>query len=59
MKYIIKRKLFSSDFNRSQHMRELHAQGRYVGTSKIGLWNISEDKRERMAELRSKNALDK
>ena len=59
MKYIIKRKLFSSDFNRSQHMRELHAQGRYVGTSKIGLWNVSEDKRERMARLRSKNALDK
>ena len=52
-------KLFSSDFNRSEHMKQLHAQGRYVGTSKIGQWNVSEDKRVRMAELRSKNALDK
>lgn len=52
-------KLFSSDFNRSEHMKQLHAQGRYAGTSKIGQWNVSEDKRVRMAELRSKNALDK
>lgn len=52
-------KLFSSNFNRSEHMKQLHAQGRYAGTSKIGEWNVSEDKRVRMAELRSKNALDK
>lgn len=52
-------KLFSSNFNRSEHMKQLHAQGRYAGTSKIGEWNVSEDKRARMAELRSKNALDK
>ena len=57
---IIKRfKLFSSGFNRSEHMKMLHSQGRYAGTSKIGQWNVSEEKRARMAELRSKNALDK
>lgn len=54
-----KLKLFSSNFNRSEHMKQLHAQGRYAGTSRIGEWNVSEDKRARMAELRSKNALDK
>lgn len=54
-----RRKLFSSNFNRSEHMKKLHAQGRYAGTSKIGQWNVSEDKRKRMAELRAKNALDK
>lgn len=52
-------KLFSSDFNRSEHMKQLHAQGRYAGTSKIGQWNVSEEKRVRMAELKAKNALDK
>lgn len=46
-------------FDRAEHMRLLHAQGRYIGTSKIGIWNQSEDKRTRMAALRSKNALDK
>lgn len=54
-----KLKLFSSNFNRSEHMKQLHAQGRYAGTSRIGEWNVSEDKRIRMSELRSKNALDK
>lgn len=53
----IKIKRFSWD--RAEHMRQLHAQGRYAGTSKIGLWNISEEKRERMAAIRAKNALDK
>lgn len=48
-----------SDWNRSEHMKFLHSQGRYLGTSKIGIWNQSEDKRTRMAELRTKNALDK
>lgn len=46
-------------FNRSEHMKQLHAQGRYVGTSKIGQWNQSAEKRERMAGLLAKNALDK
>ena len=40
-------------------MRQLHAQGRYIGTSKIGQWNQSAEKRERMAGLLAKNALDK
>lgn len=48
-----------SSWNRSEHMKFLHAQGRYAGTSRIGLWNSSEDKRIRMANLRTKNALDK
>lgn len=46
-------------FNRSEHMKQLHAQGRYLGTSKIGLWNSSEEKKQKMALLGSKNALDK
>ena len=61
----IKRKLYSSSlssnspWNRSEHMKALHAQGRYTGTSKIGLWNSSEEKRLRMAQIMTKNALDK
>ena len=46
-------------WDRAEHMRQLHAQGRYKGTSKIGLWNISEEKRKRMEIIRAKNALDK
>lgn len=46
-------------FDRSEHMRQLHAQGRYQGTSKIGEWNQSEEKKERMQRIREKNALDK
>lgn len=53
----IRRMLYSWD--RAEHMRQLHAQGRYKGTSKIGLWNISEEKRKRMEIIRMKNALDK
>ena len=53
----LKRLLYS--WNRSEHMKLLHSQGRYRGTSKIGLWNISEDKRKRMELIRAKNALDK
>ena len=54
-------KLFSSTvpFNRSEHMKFLHQQGRYLGTSKIGLWNSSEEKRERMKSIFEHNALDK
>lgn len=40
-------------------MKELHRQGRYKGTSKIGDWNRSSDKRDRMTALRMKNSTDK
>jgi hypothetical protein len=40
-------------------MKQLHASGRYAGTSKIGIWNQSEEKRERMKEIRERNLLDK
>lgn len=54
-----KRKLFSG-WDRAQHMRELHAQGRYKGVdTKIGQWNVSEEKKLRMAALYEKNRLDK
>lgn len=46
-------------FNRSEHMKQLHAEGRYAGTSKIGLWNVSDEKRERMKAIRERNLLDK
>lgn len=46
-------------FDRAARMRELHKQGRYAGTSKIGTWNSSEEKRQRMVNIRAKNALDK
>jgi len=46
-------------FNRSEHMKQLHKDGRYKGTSKIGIWNSSEEKRERMKNIREKNRLDK
>ena len=56
-----KYKFYSSTvpFNRSEHMKLLHQQGRYLGTSKIGLWNSSEEKRERMKSIFEHNALDK
>lgn len=54
---IKKVKLFG--FDRSAHMKELHKQGRYLGTSRIGQWNSSEEKKLRMQELRSRNSLDK
>ena len=40
-------------------MKQLHASGRYLGTSKIGIWNQSDEKRERMKEIRERNLLDK
>ena len=46
-------------FNRSEHMKQLHKDGRYIGTSKIGLWNVSDEKRERMKHIRERNLLDK
>ena len=62
----LKRRLYSDNFsdlllyfNRSEHMKQLHKDGRYKGTSKIGIWNSSEEKRERMKNIREKNRLDK
>lgn len=49
----------NSPFNRSEHMRQLHAEGRYQGTSKIAAWNVSAERKERMSMLRQKNSLDK
>lgn len=46
-------------YDRSAHMKELHKQGRYKGTSKIGVWNSSKEKKERMKKIREKNAKDK
>lgn len=46
-------------FNRSEHMKQLHREGRYNGTSKIGLWNVSDEKRERMKNIRERNLLNK
>ena len=49
-----------SGWDRAQHMRELHAQGRYANVdTKIGLWNISQERKERMARLYERNRLDK
>jgi len=60
MKIILKRKACSDPFwNRSEHMKELHKAGRYQGTSKIGIWNQSQEKHDRMASLYDKNRLDK
>lgn len=62
----LQRRLYSDNFsdlllcfNRSEHMKQLHKDGRYKGTSKIGIWNSSEEKRERMKNIREKNRLDK
>lgn len=49
----------NSPFNRSEHMKMLHQSGRYQGTSKIGVWNQSAERKERMAQLLKRNALDK
>lgn len=46
-------------WSRSEHMRKLHREGRYKGTSKIGDWNKSDEKRERMKSIREKNSKDK
>ncbi|MBP3732106.1 MAG: hypothetical protein J6I84_02550 [Bacilli bacterium] len=46
-------------FDRSERMKELHREGRYIGTSKIGVWNRSEEKRERMKRIREQNQKDK
>lgn len=46
-------------FNRSEHMKLLHKEGRYLGTSKIGIWNQSQEKHDRMEKIREHNSLDK
>jgi hypothetical protein len=46
-------------FDRSARMKELHRQGRYLGTSRIGEWNRSDEKRTRMKLIRERNAIDK
>lgn len=52
-------KLFSG-WDRAQHMRELHAQGRYKNVdTKIGLWNISQERKDRMRRYYEQNHLDK
>jgi len=57
---IIKRKTYSdSGWSRSEHMKLLHSQGRYQGTSKIGVWNRSQEKHDRMIKIREQNLLDK
>jgi hypothetical protein len=40
-------------------MKLLHSQGRYQGTSKIGIWNQSQEKHDRMISIREHNQLDK
>ena len=62
----LKRKLYSDNFsdlllgfNRSEHMKQLHKEGRYNGTSKIGIWKKKKKKRERMKNIREKNSLNK
>jgi hypothetical protein len=61
MRKIIKRfsNINSSPWNRSEHMRSLHKEGRYLGTSRIGEWNRSQEKRDRMSNYRSLNSLNK
>ena len=49
----------NTTWNRSEHMKMLHSQGRYQGTSKIGIWNQSDEKRQRMEQIRQRNLLDK
>lgn len=48
-----------SPWSRSEHMKMLHQEGRYLGTSKIGIWNQSQEKHDRMASIRERNLLDK
>ena len=57
---VLKRKTYSDlGWNRSEHMKQLHQQGRYLGTSKIGVWNQSQEKHDRMEKIRERNLLDK
>ena len=52
--------LFSGQWDRSQHMRELHARGVYKNVdTKIGQWNVSQERRDRMTNLYERNRLDK
>jgi len=51
--------LAKTSWNRSEHMKMLHQSGRYAGTSRIGEWNRSEEKRQRMLGYKTANSLDK
>lgn len=51
--------IVNKTFDRSARMKQLHAEGRYKGTSKIGEWNKSDERKERMKEIRNKNSKDK
>lgn len=51
--------LTKTPWNRSEHMKMLHQSGRYTGTSKIGEWNKSEEKRQRMIGYKLANSLNK
>lgn len=46
-------------FNRSERMKQLHREGRYKGTSKIGDWNKSDERKERMKRILEQNSKDK
>ena len=58
---IVKLRSYSetTPWNRSEYMKQLHAQGRYKGTSKIGMWNVSQERKERMKQIYEQNRLDK
>lgn len=57
---MIEEQLNFSGWDRAQHMRELHAQGRYKDVdTKIGLWNVSEERKQRMSNLYEQNRLNK
>lgn len=49
----------NTPWSRSEHMKMLHQSGRYQGTSRIGEWNRSEEKRQRMTNFKLANSLDK
>lgn len=55
----IKRFSDNTQWNRSEYMKQLHASGRYLGTSKIADWNRSDERRERMRGYYERNILDK
>lgn len=49
----------TTPWSRSEHMKMLHQSGRYVGTSRIGEWNRSDEKKQRMINFKLANSLDK
>ena len=49
----------TTPWSRSEHMKMLHQSGRYAGTSRIGEWNRSDEKKQRMINFKLANSLDK